>query len=72
MQHQPVATASSGIAEAPAPVSQPAPAPVAKVAATETGKLEACRLAVTGTRAALVELRKWGEAHGVSFKNLDR
>lgn len=34
--------------------------------------LETYRLAITGTRAALVELRKWGEAHGIAFKNLDK
>jgi threonine aldolase len=33
--------------------------------------LETYRLAVTGTRANLIALRKWGEEHGITFKNID-
>lgn len=69
MQHQPVAPAPSGVAEAPAPENH---RPASRASVTESVPLETYRLAVTGTRAALVELRKWGEAHGISFKNLDR
>lgn len=35
-------------------------------------KVESYRLEVTGTRADLVALRRWGERHGVTFRNLDK
>lgn len=35
-------------------------------------KVESYRLEVTGTRADLVALRRWGEAHGITFRNLDK
>lgn len=55
------------------PSEAPAPSPAVLVQdAPVTAKLETYNLAVTGTRADLVALRKWGEAHGISFKNLDR
>ena len=74
MQHQPVAPAPSGVAEAHETVEPHTgnPRPASRASVTETVKMETYRLAVTGTRAALIELRKWGEAHGISFKNLDR
>lgn len=55
------------------PSEAPAPSPAVLVQdAPVTAKLETYNLAVTGTRADLIALRKWGEAHGISFKNLDR
>lgn len=61
-------------APAPAPVEQPPENTrhASRASVTESVPLETYRLAVTGTRAALAELRKWGEAHGISFRNLDR
>ena len=61
--HQQVAKPSEAPAPSPAVLVQDAPV---------TAKLETYNLAVTGTRADLIALRKWGEAHGISFKNVDR
>lgn len=53
------------------PVSQPKEEPP-RVLSGEGRPLETYRLAITGTREALIALRKWGEEHGIQFKNLDR
>lgn len=60
-------------AEPPAEARAPAPkAEPPRVLADGGVPLETYRLAVTGTRANLLALRKWGEEHGITFKNIDK
>lgn len=63
-------------AESAAPAPTPAPPPQADApaspAAASGEKVETYRLAVTGTRSALIALRKFGIEHGIAFENLDR
>lgn len=56
------------------PSQAPATSPVEppRVLADGGVPLETYRLAVTGTRANLIALRKWGEGHGITFKNMDK
>ena len=56
------------------PSQAPATSPVEppRVLADGGVPLETYRLAVTGTRANLLALRKWGEEHGITFKNIDK
>lgn len=49
-----------------APAQAPAQAPAGG------GRVETYRLEITGTRDALAALRRFGEAHGVKFRNLGR
>lgn len=65
------------IAEARAATGAPEPPPPPKpeprrVPATEPIDLLTFRLAVTGSRDALVKLRNYGESIGITFTNLDR
>lgn len=55
---------------APTAPASPAPAPAANPATT--GKVETYRLEITGTRNALLQMRKYGESLGITFKNLDK
>lgn len=66
------AAATAPVAHAPAAAAPAAPARTMAHAEPVSAKVETYRLAVTGTRAALCALRKWGEANGITFKNLDR
>ena len=63
-------------AESAAPAPTPAPPPQADApaspAAASGEKVETYRLAVTGTRSALIALRNFGIEHGIAFENLDR
>lgn len=56
-------------ADAPA---KPVEAPRVLVQDEPTEKVETYRLAITGTRTNLFALRKFGEEHGITFKNLDK
>lgn len=56
-------------ADAPA---KPVEAPSVLVQDAPTEKVETYRLAITGTRTNLFALRKFGEEHGITFKNLDK
>ena len=58
-------------APAPAPAASDAPRTMTQDAPVSV-KLESYRLKVTGTRGNLVAMRKWGEAHGITFENLDK
>lgn len=59
----------------PTPTPTPAPqadAPAPSAAAPADDPVETYRLAVTGSRSALVALRKYGLSLGITFKNLDK
>ena len=67
-----LAEAREKMREPVASESPKAPEPRPRVLADGGVPLETYRLAVTGTRANLLALRKWGEEHGITFKNIDR
>lgn len=57
----------------PSAPTPPPPPPVAeKPVASSDAPVETYNLAITGTRAALIALRKYGEEIGIKFKNLNK
>lgn len=60
----------------PAPVASTTPAPAhetpSQPADAAPSKVETYRLAVTGTREALIALKKYGLGLGITFENLDK
>lgn len=53
---------------------QGAPVPIAKPTPNDNGvsdKIETYRLEIKGTRSALIELRQFGLAHGITFTKID-
>ena len=66
------APAASAPAPQPTPAPAPAAPPAAPAAAPADSPVETYRLAVTGTRQALIALREYGAKLGITFKNLDK
>jgi len=66
------APAASATPAPAAPTPPQADAPAAPAAAPANDPVETYRLAVTGSRSALVALRQYGLKLGITFKNLDK